>query len=334
MKKVKVKFVGFWPAMKLETQFMYQILSKHYNVEISEEPDYVICSCFDPLYEYCKYPQVRIMIAGENYIPDFNFIDYAICYYPVSFFDRCFYKPGCYDPWGHALALENVDRNRDRRLLDKKYFANFIASHESENGLRGGFFKALSKYKRIESPGSYLNNMSKQINVSCYDDSKTDFQRQCKFTLCFESTKHEGFVTEKITDAFYAETIPIYYGSDSVSEIFNPKAFINISDFDSWAEAIEFIKKIDNDDDLYLDMLSQPILNEKHYFSKLEKDLEEYILHIFEQPIEEAYRRSRVYAPKKHEEYLLDLDRNDISKKSTRQLLKVVFNRARRKVGS
>ena len=78
--------------------------------------------------------------------------------------------------------------------------------------------------------------------VDWLDGSKTELQRKCKFTLCFESTCHYGFVTEKIMDAFYADTIPVYYGSPTVTDIFNRDAFINCGDYPSFDAAIERIR--------------------------------------------------------------------------------------------
>lgn len=305
MKTVKIKFVGFWNGFNPKSHFIYQILIKHYNVEITEQPDYVICSMFGKPYEYCNYPQVRIMYSGENYIPDFNLIDYAISPYPINFFDRSFHKPACVDVFGRCLALETKNRNYSFDILNKKEsFANFIASHESEFGIRGNFFKQLSKYKRVDSPGTYLNNMPSGETVSFTNDTKSEFQRNSKFTLCFESTKHQGFITEKITDAFYADTIPVYYGSDDISDIFNPKAFIDCSRFNSFDEAINKIIELDNDDEKYIEMLRQPIFNDPRYVSKLLSDMENFVLNIFEQPIEQSYRRSRVYIPKTINDYL------------------------------
>ncbi len=334
MKDIKIKFVGFWNNLNPEGLFIYDFLSKHYNVEICDDPDYIICSCFAPYYEYCKYPQVRIMTVGENYIPDFNLVDYAICRYPISFLDRCFYEPGCFKPLDHSLALERKKTKKDKSFLaSKEYFANLIASHESENGLRGYFLDELSKYKRVESPGSFRNNVDDLLGkVNWTDDSKTDFQRKCKFSLCLESTKHEGFVTEKITDAFYAETIPVYYGSDTVNDIFNRKAFINISSFDSFDAAIEYIKYIDNNDEKYIEMINEPVLNDMQYFSRLKNELESFILHIFEQPLEEAHRRSKVYSPKWHEDYILNLDESNVSRYSSLQLFGEVGRKAKHTV--
>lgn len=304
-KTIRVKFVGFWDGCVPEKTRIYLDLSKLYNVEISDRPDYIICSCFEPLYDYCNFPQVRIMDVGENYIPDFNLVDYAISRYPISLLDRSFFHPGCIDFRGHFEALLRPREKRDESFVaGKKYFANFISGHESENNIRGDFFKLLSQYKRVESPGTYLNNMGEGTTVNWKDSSKTDFQRQCKFTLCFESTKSGGFITEKITDAFFADTIPVYFGSEQVFEIFNKDAFIYCGSRDDFDETIEKIKALDSDDSQYLQMINQPVLNPDFDYQGFRSDYETFLKHIFDQPVEQAYRRSRVYVPKQHENYL------------------------------
>ncbi|SHN65848.1 Glycosyltransferase family 10 (fucosyltransferase) C-term [Butyrivibrio hungatei DSM 14810] len=334
MKKIKIKFVGYdWPGFYPEELYFYRLFKKHYDVEISDNPDYVICSIFGTEYEYCKYPQIRIMCVGENYIPDFNLIDYSISRYPINYLDRNFYLIGCADVVDEKKwkQLETKNRNYpDQFINTKTRFANFIASHESENGLRGDFFKELCKYKRVDSVGSYLNNMAEEDKVTFRDDSKTNFQKKCKFTLCFESTSHEGFITEKISDAFYADTIPVYFGSTNVTEIFNEKAFIICRGREDFARTIDLIKKLDQDDDLYMEMLRQPIFVNSHYPSELEKSFEEYICHIFDQPIEHAYRRSRVYAPSRFEQYhlnCLDMVRKNASKKNILEREKALIKR-------
>lgn len=307
MKTIKLNYAGVSEDFNKEQNLIYDVLKNNgYDVQISDDPDYLICdfSGKNP-YQYCGHPQVRIMYSGENMIPDFNLIDYAICPYPIAFGDRSFQLPACVWPRDHWQALP--EKNRDYTLdfvRGKKYFANFITGHESEYNIRGDFFKALCCYKRVESPGSYLNNMPNGEVVNWLDDSKTAFQRKCKFTLCFESTNHYGFVTEKIMDAFYADTIPVYYGSPTVTDIFNREAFINIADFDSFDAAIEKIKELDQDDEKYLAMLRKPILVDPDYPRRLEEALGQYICHIFDQPLEQAYRRTRVYRPKDCDEYL------------------------------
>ena len=302
MKIIKIKFVGFWANFNYKEQHIYKLLTKHYDVQVverDEDAEYIICSVFGTRYAYCRYPQVRIMYVGENYIPDFNLVDYGICNYPIKLQDRAFYFPFCIDEFGHCESLEKKGRDYpDDILKEKIYFANFIAGHESEYSIRGDFFKRLDvEYKRVESVGSYLNNQPDGKRVQWYNDSKREFQSKCKFTLCFESTKHEGFVTEKIVDAFYADTIPIYYGSDSVKEIFNERAFINVADYPDFESVLEKIKELDSDDEKYMAMLREPIFVNPSFPTDTLRDFEEYLCSIFDRPVELAYRRSRVYTP-------------------------------------
>lgn len=310
MKTIKVKYIGFWNSFEPEKNYFIKTILDNYNVIESDNPDYIICSCFfegKDYYEYCKYDQIRIMYAGENYIPDFNYIDYAISPYPITFQDRHFRFPMCFEDYnGRFFSLLSKKRNYSSNILiNKPFFANFIYSHESENSIRGDFFKELSNYKRIESYGSFLNNQVQSESVSLYN--KVDFQKRCKFTLCFESTKHEGFITEKITDAFYADTIPIYYGSSDVKSIFNEEAFIYCNGRDDFEKVIKKIIQIDQDDEMYMTMLRKPIFKDEEYVNSFNRELISFVHNIFDQPLEQAYRRSRVYAPKKHEGYLLNL---------------------------
>ena len=307
MKTVKIKFAGKWQGITPDQNTVCYWLKKNgYDVQVTDDADYIICDVLGEYhYEYCSYPQIRIFESGENVTPDFNLVDYAICRYPIQFGDRNFYYPGCTMSGRYWHELAKKDRNYSADILkEKPYFANLIAGHDSEHNMRSIFFEKLSAYRRVESAGGLLYNMPDGVKVSWLDDSKTNFQRKCKFTICFESTAHEGFITEKITDAFFADTIPIYFGSSTVTEIFNKDAFINVSDFESLDAVVEKVKELDQDDEKYLAMLRQPVLVDPDLPRRLDEELEKYILHIFEQPPEKAYRRCRAYYPKWQDEYL------------------------------
>ena len=327
-KTIKIKFVGKEKGFEPDWCIIWNAMVKHYDVQIVEDdPDYIICDIFGaPPYGYCHYPQIRILENGENFIPDFNVVDYAVSRYPVQLQDRNFYLPGCAARPERFLSLAEKDRNyTSDTLAQKEFFASFIASHESENNVRGDFFKKLSKYKRVESPGTYLYNMTDGTSVRWDNDSKINFQRRCKFSLCFESTAHYGFITEKLVDAFCADTIPVYFGDPNVGEIFNRDAFINVADYPTMEDAIARIIELDNDDEQYLQMLRQPILVDPSYPQRLYKDLETFVCHIFDQPVENAYRRCRVFAPKHHENFLVWADkRYKFSVKGMRYALSVL----------
>lgn len=109
MKTVKVNYARVDDYFDKKQNLIYDILKNHgYDVQISDEPDYIICDALGAEnYEYCKYPQVRIMCSGENYIPDFNLIDYSICPYPIQFGDRNFQLPPCVWPRDRWLSIVN-----------------------------------------------------------------------------------------------------------------------------------------------------------------------------------------------------------------------------------
>ena len=320
MKTIKINFTGLSIRGEFHPHdnYLLNILKKHYNVEVCDDPDFVICGV---LYEHgafasgiydeyiLTYPKVRVLIEGENYVPDYNLVDYSICQYPIKYFDR-----NCYFPCGveaftsgktEFRELQDKDRNYpDDFLKTKEHFASFIASHDSEYNIRGNFFKALNKRKRVESVGSYLNNQPDGKTVDWLDGSKQEFIKKSRFSLCFESTKDEGFITEKIVEAFYADTIPVYYGSSNIKEIFNPKAFIDVSDYPSFDAAIDKILEIENDEKLYLEMLRQPIFNNPKYPEEKLDEVERFLCHIFDQPLDKAFRRSRYLVSKYHEGFM------------------------------
>ena len=87
MKKIRLKICN----SDLEDKFSFgsfflRVLQKYYEVELSEDPEYIIYNDSD--YEYLKYDCVRILFTGENISPNFNLCDYAIgCDY-LTFGDR------------------------------------------------------------------------------------------------------------------------------------------------------------------------------------------------------------------------------------------------------
>ena len=315
MKKKRINYSGFWPGFDKENNLFTDILREKFEVEISDKPDYVFASLFE-VYPYMQYDCVRILYAGEPYSPDFNVFDYAIGFDPMELSDedgkpRYYRFPYCfYDE--KKVGLERLSKGlsqEDAReiLQKKKYFCNFIYSHPSAKGEREAVFDMLNRFKRVESAGSFLNNMPGGETVS-RDEGKPQLLRDSKFTIACESIVHPGFVTEKITDAFIYNSIPIYYGSDYVRKEFNPEAFINIRDYHTIEAGIEKVIQIDRDDDLYIQMLMQPKLITENHVDEMYEGLRSFLFQIFEQDEDAAYRRLRFYGQKDQEQRLKEYD--------------------------
>ena len=84
-------------------------------------------------------------------------------------------------------------------------------------------------------------------------------KRPYKFSIAAENARFYGYSTEKLISSFQAHTIPIYWGDPSVADEFNPKAFIN-ADTLSDNELIDIVKCIDENDELWCQMVSEPAI--------------------------------------------------------------------------
>jgi hypothetical protein len=59
-------------------------------------------------------------------------------------------------------------------------------------------------------------------------------------------------------DGFYVNSIPIYWGSSTVDLDFNERSFIDAGRFNTIEDLIRTIIRIDNDDNLYNSIISEP----------------------------------------------------------------------------
>lgn len=289
MKKIKIKYVDFWPNLNPEEFIFTKILKKYFDVEISENPDYIFYSLIGNK-DYLNYDCVRIFYTGENFRPDFNLADYAIGFDNIIFNDRYIRFPLCLLNDNEVRLAENKHLNIDKNILkEKEGFCNFIYSNSNAEKIREEFFYRLNEYKKVDSGGRFLNNIGGSV------DDKYKFQCKYKFSIAFENTTYPGYVTEKILQSFGANTIPIYWGDPNVEEIFNNKAFINCNNYSSLDEVIEKVKEIDNNDKLFMKMISEPAFNEENYYKNQLENLEAFLLEIFSQELDKAYRRPRYY---------------------------------------
>lgn len=258
--KPKLK-LGFTDTHEHIATFFYNILSTRYDITIDHaNPEYLIFgdeNFGESNKLFSRKDVVKIFYTGENRRPDKYDCDYAIS------FDHI------YSNWHYRMplfviymwALKHIHKTRfsfnyifNPEVKEKTNFASFVVSNPNCQ-TRNDFFNQLSTYKRVDSAGKLFNNT--QIDLKG-EEAKIDFLSSRKFNICFESYSNPGYVTEKILHAFYAQTIPIYWGSNTIGSDFNPKAFINVHDFKNMESVVEFVKMLDEDDDLYQSMLMQP----------------------------------------------------------------------------
>jgi hypothetical protein len=85
--------------------------------------------------------------------------------------------------------------------------------------------------------------------------SKHDVMKNYKFAICYENIYGDnGYITEKIFDAFAAGCVPVYLGAPNVKDYIPEACFIDKRDFKSYSELHDFLKN----------------MSEKTYFSYLD----------------------------------------------------------------
>lgn len=281
MKQIKIFFEDMWQSFDAENNFITKILRKEYEVVIDENPDYLFFSVYG--YNHLKYRNcIKIFYSAENIEPDFNLCDYAIAFQHLTAGDRYLRYP-LYVESGFE-KIENKHFQAEE-VLNRK-FCNFVYSNNKwADPIRESFFKQLSKYKKVDSGGRYLNNIGAPV------DDKIDFIKDYKFTIAFENSSLSGYTTEKIVEPMTVNSMPIYWGNPDIHLDFNKQSFINVSDYNSLDEAIEEIIRLDKDDNAYIEKLSNPWHNGEIYADRQVKLLS-FLKNIFEQEYSKAQRKT------------------------------------------
>ena len=286
MKEIKrVKLTGFPRYHDPRRQSYYEMLSRRYHLVECEDPDYVLDG--GQSFEHERYDAIKILICSENDVPDFNTYDYAIASSELDFGDRYLRVPWYVFSPSYNTLIER-SQTMEEEMLGRKFCSFVVSNAEFADPMRQKFLERLSTYKRVDSGGRFLNN------IGCVVTDKLAFCRDYKFNIAFENSRQSGYVTEKIVDAYAAQTVPIYYGSPTIERDFNIQSMVLVRDESDIERAIEEIVALDRDDVAYLKRLSAPIfppsLSERTYAAKLQQ----FLYSIFDRPLSEV-RRLSVY---------------------------------------
>jgi hypothetical protein len=103
---------------------------------------------------------------------------------------------------GHRVRWDTARRLKDSKLVD----------------IYGGIFNSPRIFSNREGPQGY---------------SKRPIYESYCFAVVIENSKYDKYYTEKLTDCFSLGVVPIYWGTDQVSEEFNSRGILKF-DLDSF----------------------------------------------------------------------------------------------------
>lgn len=327
MKTIKINVSGFPKIFKLENWKIYDILKARYNVEISDNPDYLFVGNFDK-YSFCSFKGIRIYFQWECMFANMNVVDYTInTVADFKLHDRMFYYPY----YATIMDIEQISHKEKLSpdiLKEKTGFCNYIYSHGGMKE-RTEIFHKISEYKKVDSAGRYLNNMGgftpgrrEDVMGAVNNFPKIDFQKKYKFTIAFENYKFPEYNTEKLAHAYMANTIPIYYGDPLVTKHYNPKSFINCMEYESFDEVKERVIYLDTHDDEYMEMLNEPAFVNEDQLDEFNAGLQSFLYSIFDQDYESAFRRPRFFWPEIENNALVEYTRKAKKRDSVKRIIK------------
>ena len=289
-KEIRLKCIGLfdkshhinWLKSKLGDEFILEF--------VEDNPDYLIYNVFEDVDIYNRYNNsIKIAIYTENEMPDLNLADYVMGHYHIIYLDRYFKYSIIF--WTNFKGINKLKKDILKQPIRKKFCAAVISNCAlSFNKFRLNFIDKLSEYKTVDMGGNCRNNIKRTVK------NKIEYLSNYKFSISMENSDGDGYLSEKIVDSFLAGTIPIYFGDYLLDEYFNPKSYILIRGEKDIEKKIEYIQKIDQDDNLYKEIIKEKPIFDDNFANKIDDiEIKSFLRHIFRQNKNKAYRRDDYY---------------------------------------
>lgn len=244
---LKVAYADFWPGFDVRTSDFFTSMPD--GIRLSDDvkhADVVVHSTFGHRHESAQGIRVGISLEPVDYPlrPHFT-IDWRL----TGNSRHLRWIPG---PARTVPDLVN-DLAVIRPLASRK-FCSYVYSHDI-SGFRNGFFDLLDARRSVDSLGGVRHNHDDPDlgprRGADFRPSKIAVLNKYRFTIAFENSELPGYTTEKIIDAFQADTIPIYWGNPCVDLDFDPASFISFYEHGSMSALADHVVAVDNDPGLY-----------------------------------------------------------------------------------
>ena len=287
MKKISILFTDYPDSFFPEQSCIIEALRKHYEVCFDmDNPDFVFYSNFG--LKHLSYSNaVRIHFSYENTFPNFNVCDFSLSHARDLINGRNLHFPlALIKPVTSTIIRAENPYNRP--------FCSFVYNQSTLGEgakLRKLFCEFLSStYRKVDCPGKVLNNMHAQElavrnDKKNWQSTKINFLNKYKFNIAFENSDSDGYITEKLTDAFLADTVPIYWGSRGNIRPFPKDAIICAQDFDSFESLTNYIKEVDSNEELYNSILQKNPFHSEDFAQKTNDALSSFLCSIVDNEI-------------------------------------------------
>lgn len=266
---MKVYFNGFWDGFvekkdPIDIDFFLKLLFDVYNEDIMvtfnlDEADILVESIFtNKTYINSKKWKASFLFTGESYYAPcmLNNLSSYTCilgFNPTvdNFVEFPFYIV-------YLKSYPNMTFTPTKTISNN--YTSAVISNSSSNE-RLSFLDKLENKMTVLYGGFYKNNIGGRVEGNFASETLLNFYKNSKFVITMENTEIGHYITEKLINGFRAGIIPIYWGSEHISEHFNTKRFIILEDT-SESSINKVIDRIANmSDEEYFQIVNEPIFN-------------------------------------------------------------------------
>jgi len=223
-KKIRIQFINGLSFAQSPEEIFAPLLSEYEFIHEERKPEVLVFGPYgnnNPTGDY-----IRVGYFCENFKPDMRLCEYG---FGVPYEEEIGHPNYKRIDW-HGFEPKTLIKSSEfaeNTIKEKTHFCNFLYGNQVP--YREYFFRQLSKYKKVDSPGKSMNNMPALISDQNQNFwlSKRNFIRKYKFTIAFENYTYPGYHTEKILDPMLIGSIPIYIGNPEISRHFNEDSFVH-----------------------------------------------------------------------------------------------------------
>ncbi len=259
---LKIRFLNQWPGVNIdEFSFIKEVLEEKYELIITQLDDYDIV--IDGLFGRQKITNqnaIKIFYIGEAEPARLKGYDLSLGFDYLEGEPNYIRVPIYYLSFGNKV---NHQYKRGPCKVDHQFFACFLVSNsvndKKHDGIkaRNHLFHRLSLYRDVKSGGRHLNNIGKVVSKN----ETNKWLSKCKFTIAYENCSYPGYITEKVFQAYYAGSMPIYYSHITAQNDINKNAIISAQEFKNEEDLVNYIIELDHDDQKYCDKWDQSIID-------------------------------------------------------------------------
>jgi len=250
---LRIAFTDFYQGFDVTNNRIWNALRRHYQLELTEDLSNANLLVFSDFgINHWKFNGRKIYLTGENMLPDFNQCDLAFTPAEISGEKRAVRLPlyaQSVEPLYKLIRQPGYDASSQ---LNKMGFCSFVVSN-SECRFRNKLFKTIHRRKAVASGGKHFNTTGSIVG------NKLEFIKDYQFNIACENSSSPGYITEKLIDPLLAGSVPIYWGDPEIGRDFNLKCMINVSDFKSLHDLVDYILMVAENDSLRRSILEAPV---------------------------------------------------------------------------